>query len=72
MYLKLRTFAVSNIKDISVMNAIRIYSYYSRSHRAWSHIKAYTKHEALQKARVYDSDVKFSDLSLLIQSGCYI
>ena len=55
-----------------VMKTIRIYSYYSRSHRAWAHIKAFTKHEALEKARVYDSDTKFSDLSLLMQNGRYI
>ena len=54
------------------MKQICIYSYYSRSHRAWAHIKAYTKHEALVKARSYDSDVKFSDLSLLMKGGRYI
>ena len=54
------------------MKPIRIYSYYSRSHRAWAHIKAYTKHEALEKARVYDPYTKFSDLSLLMQNCCYV
>ena len=54
------------------MKAIRIYSYYSFSRRAWAHIKAYTKHEALETARVYDPHIKFSDLSLLMQSGRYV
>lgn len=54
------------------MKAIRIYSYYSRSHRAWAHIKAYTKHEAWEKALLYDPYLKFSDLSLLMQSGRYV
>lgn len=54
------------------MKQIRIYSYYSRSHGAWTHIKAYTKHEALAKARIYDPYVKFSELSLLMMNGRYV
>lgn len=54
------------------MKQICIYSYYSCSHRAWAHIKAYTKQEALVKARVYDTDVKLFDLSLLMRGGRYI
>lgn len=54
------------------MKTIRIYSYYSRSHRAWAHIKAYTKYEAFEKARLYDTDLRFSDLSLFMQGGRYI
>lgn len=54
------------------MKQISIYSYYSFSHRAWAHIKAYTKHEAFVKARLYDPSVKFSDLSLLMKGGRYI
>ena len=54
------------------MKQIRIYSYYSCSHRAWAHIKAFTKHEAFEKARIFDPSVKYSDISLLIQSGRYV
>lgn len=60
------------VKRYKIMKSIRIYSYYSRSHRAWAHIKAYTKHEALVKARLYDPFIKFSDLSLLMQNGRYV
>ena len=54
------------------MKPIRIYSYYSRSHRAWAHVKAYTKHEAWEKARVYDPSVKFYEISLLMENGRYV
>lgn len=67
--LNVRIFAVSNIKRYKVMKAIRIYSYYSFSHRSWVHIKEFTKHDALLKARMYDPYVLFSVLSLLIQNG---
>ena len=59
-------------KRYMVMKVIRIYSYYSLTHRAWAHIKAYNKHEALEKARVYDPYVKISDLSLLMYNGRYV
>lgn len=61
-----------NIKYIKVMKVILTYSYYSRSRCSWVHVRAYTKHEACEKARLYDSYIKFSDLSLLMRSGRYV
>ena len=69
LFEKLRTFAVSNIKDIRFMKTIRIYCYYSRFYGTWAHLEAYSKRDALKRARVIDPYTKLSDLSLLIQNG---
>ena len=51
---------------------MRTYSYYSDDKRAWVHIKAKNKKEALQKARIYDPGVKSCELSLLMVNGRYV
>ena len=50
----------------------RTYSYYSAEKRAWVHIKAKNKREALQKARIYDPGTKASDVSLLMINERYV
>lgn len=52
------------------MKTIHIYCYYSRFYSCWAHLEAYTKRDALKRARVIDPYTKLSDLSLLIQSDC--
>lgn len=50
----------------------RTYSYYSEEKRYWVHIEAKNKHEALQKARIYDPCTSASELYLLKINGRYV
>lgn len=70
--IKCLTLQCSNkqVKQVEIMKAIRIYSYYSRFYSCWAHLEAYSKRDALKRARVIDPYTKLSDLSLLNQSDC--
>ena len=50
----------------------RTYSYYSNSHRAWAHIDAKNKQEALEYARTHGDNIKLSDISLLMIDNVYV
>lgn len=50
----------------------KTYSYYSNAHRAFAHIDAKNKQEALEYARTHGDNIKLSDISLLKINGVYV
>ena len=50
----------------------RTYSYYSKAHRAYAHIDAKNKQEALEYARAHGDNIKLSDISLLMINNVYV
>ena len=50
----------------------RTYSYYSNAHRAFAHIDAKNKQEALEYARTHGDNIKLSDITLLKINSVYV
>lgn len=50
----------------------KTYSYYSNAHRAFVHIDAKNKQEALEYARTHGDNIKLSDISLLKINDVYV
>ena len=44
----------------------RTYSYYSNAHKAFAHVDAKNKQEALDYAKAHGDNIKLSDISLLM------
>ena len=50
----------------------RTYSYYSNAKRAWVHVNAKNKQEALEFARAAGDNIKLPDISLLMINNVYV
>ena len=50
----------------------KTYSYYSNAHRAFAHIDAKNKQEALEYAKTHGDNIKLSDISLLKINDVYV
>lgn len=50
----------------------RTYSYYSNAKKAWAHVNAKNKQEALEFASANGDNIKLSDISLLKINEVYV
>ena len=50
----------------------RTYSYYSNAHKAFAHVDAKNKQEALEYAKAHGDNIKLSDISLLMIDNVYV
>lgn len=50
----------------------RTYSYYSNQHRAFVHVDAKNKQEALEFAKRDEENIKLSDIELLMINNVYV